>query len=109
MRFNELAVSDKDEEKQQGFAQFISECPKFIPAYIELARSYIKTNDNKKAIETLENAEKLDDKNGDVHYYLGVANELEGNKKVGGAELQKAYDLMPNDDDLQRTITKYRQ
>jgi hypothetical protein len=108
MRFSELAASDKDEDKVSGFEHFTNECPSFVPGYIELARTYIKDNEFKKAVETLEKAEKVDDKNGDVHYYLGLAYELDGNKKSGGAELQKAYDLMPSDVDLQRTIQKYR-
>lgn len=106
-RYLEL-TSLKGEEAKQGFEEFVKSAPNFIPGYIFLGRLYMEEENLDKAVENFEKAVKLDDKNADAHYNLGVALSKKHDKARAEKELEAAYNLTPNDPDVQRAIQYLR-
>jgi tetratricopeptide (TPR) repeat protein len=106
-RYLEL-TSLKGDEAKQGFIEFVQKAPNFIPGYISLGRLYMEEQDYAKACETFSKAVQIDAKNADAHYNLGIALEKKGDKPGAQKELEAAYNLTPNDPDVQRAIQYMR-
>lgn len=103
------AAALKDEDKITAFQQFIKDAPDFVPAYVELARAYMSTHDYDKAASAMRTAIKLNPKDGNLHFHLALALQSNNEKKESIAELKKAYDLLPEDENIQRMIQNFNE
>jgi tetratricopeptide (TPR) repeat protein len=105
-RFSQLAALP-DEEKQPELERFVKEAPRFMPGYVQLARTYMAANEYQKAIGILKKAVEIEPQYGDAHYNLALSLQHLGQKKAAGKELRKSLDLMPDDPDVQRTAQHF--
>lgn len=109
MRFTELAGLKEEQEAEKGFEEFVKAAPEFVPGYVALGRAYMNVNNYDKALEVLKQAVHIDEHNAEAHYQLALALRHKGATKEAEREMQAAYDLMPNDPDIQQTISEMRQ
>lgn len=98
----------KDDERLKGFTDFVKATPDFSPGYVGLGKAYLDGGEDKNAENAFRQAVKLDDKNADAHYCLGLALLNERQRAEAEKEVGVAYDLAPNDPDIQKTIQDNR-
>jgi len=79
-----------------AFRQVIKIKPDFIYAYSALGASYIKQRDYGEALATLTLALRLEQKESQVYYYLGMVSRLTENNEGAIAYLKEAVVLNPN-------------
>jgi tetratricopeptide (TPR) repeat protein len=103
------AAGMKDEEQVQGFTDFVKSAPDFSAGYVCLGKAYEAAGDDAKAEEAYNHAIKLDPKNADAHYSLGLVYLAQKKRDQAEKEVSTAYDLAPNDPDIQKTIQDNRQ
>ncbi len=78
-----------------SFKKVIEIKPDFVHAYSALGASYIKQREFEEAIEVLEVAMRLEQKESTVPYYLGVACRMMGNREDAVDNFKKAVHLNP--------------
>jgi TolA-binding protein len=103
-QFIDAVAAQKEEEKQRLLEQFTKSVPNFVPGYIALGKTYMADNEFNKAAQVLKKAVELDGKDGDAHYQLSLALAQSGKKKEAGQELKKAFEILPEDPDVQHTV-----
>lgn len=106
-RFSEL-LTMKGEEQLKGLSEFVAQAPDFAPGFIALGRAYVGEGNSTKAKEEFEHAVKLDPKSADAHYELGLAMLSKAERNAAEKEIGVAYELAPNDPNIQRTIQENR-
>jgi tetratricopeptide (TPR) repeat protein len=79
-----------------AFKQVIKIKPDFIYAYSALGASYIKQREYGEALATLTSALRLEQKESQVYYYLGMVSRLTENHEGAVEYLQEAVALHPN-------------
>jgi TPR repeat len=107
-RFSEILTTTKGPEQVTAFTEFVGQAPNFAPGFIALGRAELNEGDANKAIVDFEKATKLDPKNADAHYALGMALLDKRERAAAEKEIGAAYDLAPNDPDIQKTIQENR-
>ena len=78
------------------FKQAIKIKPDFIYAYSALGASYIKQGDYGEALTTLTDALRLEQKDSQVYYYLGMVSRLTENNERAVAYFEEAVALSPS-------------
>ncbi len=106
-RFSEIMLL-KGPEAIGAFNEFVGQAPKFAPGYIGLGRAYLAEGEDKKAKEAFQKAVEIDSKDADAHYQLGLALLNLKDREAAEKEIGAAYELAPNDPDIQRTISENR-
>ncbi len=61
-------------------------------------------NEFNKAVTVLKKAVEINAKDGNAHYHLSQALAQAGKKKEAGQELKKAFELLPEDPDVQHAV-----
>jgi tetratricopeptide (TPR) repeat protein len=106
-RFTEI-LTLKPAESIPAFTEFVGQAPNFAPGFIGLGRAYLADGNDSKARDAFEKAVKLDPKSADAHYALGLALLGKNARATAEKEIGIAYDLAPNDPDIQKTISENR-
>jgi tetratricopeptide (TPR) repeat protein len=79
-----------------AFKQVIKIKPDYIYAYSALGASYIKQGEYGEALATLTSALRLQQKESQIYYYLGMVSRLTENNQGAVEYLQEAVALNPN-------------
>jgi tetratricopeptide (TPR) repeat protein len=101
-------ASLKDEESLKAYMQFTAKAPDFSPGFVGLGKAYLGAGEDVNAEKAFREAVRLDSKNADAHYCLGLALLNERKRAEAEKEIGVAYDLAPNDPDIQKTIQENR-
>lgn len=106
-RFSEILLL-KGAEAVGAFKEFTGQAPKFAPGFIGLGRAYLAENNDKDAKEAFQKAVEIDPKDADAHYQLGLVMLRMKERDAAEKEIGAAYELAPNDPDIQATISENR-
>ncbi|MCH8157953.1 MAG: tetratricopeptide repeat protein, partial [Nitrospinae bacterium] len=79
-----------------AFKQSVRLNPDFIHGHVALAAAYIRGGEFRKAIETLNGAVKVDPRESNVYYYLGVANRALDRLEEAVSALRQAAARKPD-------------
>jgi tetratricopeptide (TPR) repeat protein len=109
-QFNQFVetAAMKDDDRLKGFTDFVKAAPNFSPGYVGLCKAYLAGGEDKNAENAFRQAVKLDAKNADAHYCLGLALLNLRQRDEAAKEIGIAYDLAPNDPDILKTIQDNR-
>ena len=89
-------VSSKAQRDYLYYVQVLAEDPENVDAYLALAEAYLKQGDEKKAIETLERARKVDARDYRPAFEIGRLYYMKGDFERAQEYLQSAWKISPN-------------
>jgi tetratricopeptide (TPR) repeat protein len=95
-----LSPQEKDhlyDEAQQAYKRAIETDPKYLPAYIALARFFDTTNRHDKAMATYEKALKINPKDAGMWCELGMVYARQKEWEPALRDLKKATELAPDE------------
>ncbi|HEY9676367.1 MAG TPA: tetratricopeptide repeat protein [Drouetiella sp.] len=106
-RFTEV-LTMRGEEQLPQLKQFVAQAPDFAPGYIAYGRALVGDGNSTEAVTQFKKAVELDPKSADAHYELGLALLSKNDRADAEKEIGTAYDIAPNDPNIQRTIQENR-
>ncbi|HEY9714924.1 MAG TPA: tetratricopeptide repeat protein [Chroococcales cyanobacterium] len=98
------AASAKDDDAILKYSELIKKAPNFTPAYVGLARAYLGIDDVPHALESAQQALKVDPGDEDAHYTMGLALQHNHDRKAAAREFEEALKLAPEDPDVQSSL-----
>jgi Tfp pilus assembly protein PilF len=90
-------------QARQSYQKAIEQDPKYAPAYIELAGSYLQTGENDRANAVFDQALKANPKNGLLWFELGTVQARAKHWEASLESLSRAAQLDPDNTQFQKT------